>query len=160
MSQGQGGGRPRKFESVADLDRLANAYFDSCEPEIGGDGKATGGRPITAYGLARACGTTWETLRDYRSGKYDTESEKFSLAVKVHFDRVKEFAEEGLYTARSAAGPIFHLVNLTRADGDGAWKNAQAQEITGKDGGPLDIALVDRLKEARERAANKGDTPN
>lgn len=156
MSQGEGGGRPRKFQTVKDLDRLAEAYFASCEPKRDEEGKIIDmGRPLTAYGLAIACGTTWDTLREYRAGNYDTEDQKFSVAVKVHVERVKQFAEEGLYNARSAAGPIFHLVNLTRNDGDSAWKNAQHQEVTGKDGGPLEIGLTDRLKEARERAANR-----
>lgn len=119
---------------------MAKAYMDTRGYKIVGDQVIN--QPATAHGLAIACGTTWETLRDYRSGKYDTEDEKFSLTVKWWVEHIKEFAEQGLYTARSAAGPIFHLANLSKADGEGAWKNVEGREITGKDGGALEIKLT------------------
>lgn len=147
MSQGQGGGRPRVFESVEELDRRAEVYFASIsqvttipatedEPERT---ETTTIEPPTAYGLSIACGTTWETMRDYRSGKYDKEDQKFSLSVKWWVEQIKYFAEKSLYTARSPAGPIFHIVNLTRNDGEAAWKNAQSNEHSGPDGGPIEF---------------------
>ena len=134
-------GRPRIFATVKELDDRAAAYFETCKADMTQEPPVYG-EPVTAYGLAIACGTTWETLRDYRSGKYDAPGQEYSVAIKWWVEQIKHYAEKGLYNARSAAGPIFHLVNLTRNDGDAAWKNAQAQEITGKDGDPLSFKLL------------------
>lgn len=144
-------GRPRKFETVEELDQMAEAYFASCVPHLVGEQVIQ--EPPTAYGLSIACGTTWETMRDYRSGKYDTDDAKFSLAVKWWVEQVKHFAEKGLYNARNAAGPIFHLINLTKNDGDARWVNAQSTEHTGKDGKDLFPEMTDEQLNARILAA-------
>jgi hypothetical protein len=124
---------------VADLERAVNSYFESLEPSEA----SPHGKPATLTGLSLHLDTFPDVLRDYESGSYDDADNKFSSAVKKARNRVIAFAEQALYTGKNAAGPIFHLCNLTRhakADED-KWKNAQAQEVTGANGGPLDLSV-------------------
>ncbi len=135
-------GRPRSFQSVQELDERAEAYFEACKATFADDGKPlTYGEPVTAYGLSIACGCTWETMREYRKGVYDTENEKYSVATKWWIEQIKHYAEKGLYTARSAAGPIFHLANLTRTDSE-PWKSVEGRELTGANGGAVSFTLL------------------
>lgn len=139
MSQGEGGGRPRKFQSVEDFNDLADEYFETLKPSE----NSPFGQPATLSGLCLFLDTFPDVLRDYEVGNYDSETEKFSLAVKRQRLKVVNFAEKSLYTAKNAAGPIFHIVNLTRhAEKDqDKWKNAQSNEVTGNNGAPLQIVI-------------------
>lgn len=120
-------GRPRKFESPEDIDAQAKAYFVWCDSQ-------DPPRPYTITGLAEELGTFRDVLIDYESGAYDTETEKYSNAVKRAKAKVERYAEEHVYT--QTAGACFHLTNLSRTSKN-PWKNAQHQEVTGKDGSDL-----------------------
>lgn len=121
------GGRPPKFKSVEEFEKLAEAYFSSCFEEVwkdepkrdsNGNLQYKDGKiilepvkhlkqvePFTVTGLALALNTTRETLMDYQK------NEKFSDAVKRAKTRVENYSEKKLYES-NAAGPIFALKNF------------------------------------------------
>lgn len=145
------GGRPLKFKSVAELESAIDNYFRKCDEHtemrrvlMGNDthGKALfeekeiliRKRPYTIIGLARALGTSRETLLDYESGKYDLkaadveESETtFSDAIKDAKSRVEQDVEEGLLSGMPATGAIFWLKN------NAGWRDRQEIDHTSKD---------------------------
>ncbi len=123
-------GRPRKFESPEDIDSQAAAYFrDMDELE----------RPYTVSGLAEALGTFRIVLSDYEKGTYDTETEKYSYAIKRAKQKIERYAEEAVYT--KTAGAVFTLVNITR-NSEEPWKNAQHQDIDAKHSGQVSFTLL------------------
>jgi hypothetical protein len=94
-------GRPLKFPDVEALQLSIDAYFASChEPE-----SKKFLRPYTVTGLALALDTSRETLCEY------SERPEFVDTVKRAKLRCENFAEEQLFTAKNAAGPIFALKN-------------------------------------------------
>ena len=140
MSQGQGGGRPRKFNSPEEIDSLSKAYFIECdckEPPV----------PYTVTGLAESLGTFRIVLSDYEKGTYDVQEDKengieavmYSYAIKRAKAKIERYAEEKVY--EKTAGAVFTLVNMTRNSGE-PWKNAQHQEVTGPNNGPLAIQIT------------------
>lgn len=127
------GGRPLKFETVKELDQAIRSYFDSCDPHVeprvvdGGINQKgetiwlkrevlTEQKPYTMSGLARALGTTRETILDYGSGRYDDrdtsteDARKFSDSVADAKSRCEEFAESQLF-GPFANGAKFNLTN-------------------------------------------------
>jgi len=145
------GGAPRLFDTVEDFNSKADEYFNSLKPSE----EWPHGQPATLTGLCLHLDTFPNVIRDYELGTYDSENQKFSTAVKKQRLRVVNFAERSLYTGKNAAGPIFHIVNLTRhaKDEEDKWKNAQHQEFTGPNGSALEITILsDRIKAARERS--------
>lgn len=124
MGQGQGGGRPRKFETAMQIEALADAYFLEAEAKK---------RPFTITGLAIALGTSRSALIDYEGGKHDTETERFSEGNKWQKLRVENYAEEQLYLSPKTAEPIFHLMNM-------GWKNRTQKDLNGPDGGSILIS--------------------
>lgn len=123
-------GRPRKFESPEDIDSKAASYFKEMDQLE---------RPYTVSGLAEALGTFRIVLSDYEKGTYDTETEKYSYAIKRAKQKIERYAEEAVYT--KTAGAVFTLVNLTRNSAE-PWKNAQHNEIAGDPKAPLTITLL------------------
>lgn len=144
------GGRPLKFETVAELRHLAENYFKTCDPHTeirrvfkGNDQNGTAiwedreimtsAVPYTITGLARALKTTRETLLDYESGKYDDRDdtdpsgERFSDTIKDAKLRVQQNAEELLMSGMPATGPIFWLKN------NAGWRDRQEIDHTSKD---------------------------
>lgn len=109
MSQGRGRGQPLLFKSAEELQTKIDAYFDSCY--IDAINKDTGAhykeniRPLTITGLAVDLHTSRETLLNYsnRDDYFDTIHE---AKLKIH-----NFAEESLFTNRSAQGIIFNMKN-------------------------------------------------
>ena len=113
-------GRPRKFKSVTELQRLIDDYFAGCDPHMeevtewvqarGKDGKLlkdenglnylvevthkvmTKQQPYTITGLALALGTTRETLIDYENGNRDNkpDDENFDEDVELFSDTIKK----------------------------------------------------------------------
>lgn len=127
-------GRPLKFQTVKELKRAINDYFESLfEPRFDMWGnpvinKATGKQMLkkskvaTVTGLAVALGTTRETLLDYELGKYDGKDltveqlaeneqiEDFSDTIKEAKLRIYSDTEQQLYQGKSV-GAIFSLKN-------------------------------------------------
>lgn len=118
-------GRPPKFETVEQLERLIEDYFESCHEEMwtksyDDEGNETGWipildrhgnirttlvRPYTVSGLAVHLETSRQTLLDYE-GKTE-----FIDTIKRAKDKIENYAEESLFTSKQTAGVIFNLVN-------------------------------------------------
>ena len=97
MSEKHPGGRPPKYETVEELEKIIYEYFDECKKEK---------RPYTMSGLAYALGVDRRTLLNY------SKDEKFFPTIK----RAKEFVEQSLEeklisTSGVATGIIFNLKN-------------------------------------------------
>lgn len=115
---GQGGGRPPRFESVEDLDKQIQEYFDSCEyketPSENPDEPPAiqYGDTITITGLAYFLGF------ESRQSFYDYEGKKeFSYSIKRARLAIESNYEKKL-SASSPAGAIFALKNF-------GWKDTQ-----------------------------------
>lgn len=109
MSEGRSVGKPLLFKSAEELQEKIDEYFDSCYIETVSE--ETGAhytkcvRPLTITGLAVALHTTRETLLDY------SDREAYSDTIRAAKLRIHNFAEEALFTSRSAQGVIFNLKN-------------------------------------------------
>jgi len=112
-------GRPLKFKSAEELQKMIDAYFANCDKKK---------KPYTITGLALALDTTRETLLDYE------ERDEFSDTIKRAKLRCQAYAEEQLFTNRNTAGVIFNMVN------NYGWKNKQDidNNIGNKDGKPFE----------------------
>lgn len=156
------GGRPLKFETVAELKQLIETYFNTCDPHtemrrvetgVKQDGTTnwatrevmTEQRPYTVLGLARALKTTRDTLIDYKSGKYDDRDDtdpsgdRFSDAIKEAKARINEQVEERMLSgAAPGSASIFWLKNNAQ------WKDKTEVDHT-TDGKPM-RALVEIVR--------------
>ncbi|MET0014463.1 MAG: terminase small subunit [Sedimenticola sp.] len=122
-------GRPPIFETAEQMQKAIDSYFEGCDKEK---------TPVTVSGLAYALNMTTETLRIYG------EKEEFSATVKRAKQRVEIALEKHLLTSKSAVGAIFNLKN------NFGWKDKQAQEISGPDGGPIQTEAPTRPKLTKE----------
>lgn len=134
--QGEGGGRPRRWQSEGELASAIAGYFDGIdqEPEEGQKPKPPG-----LFALCVDTGMSYDCLLDYESGIYDDENNKFSETIKKARLMIAAFAEEQIY--ERTAGATFQLVNLTRKFRE-PYKNAQHQEITGPNNGPVQVSIT------------------
>lgn len=167
------GGRPPKFKTVEELERLLDAYFESCfatrwvkQPATDASGKpvldAKGDmvmelveekyqvRPYTVTGLALFLDTTRRTLIDYEQGNYDTDDIKFSHAIKMAKTKVEQSLEEGILESKNPTGGIFNLKN------NFGWKDRNEVDITTKDKEiNIDSETKAELKLLREQMARE-----
>lgn len=128
-------GRPRKFETVAQLEKLIEEYFKSCfkeewvsevvrdkdgAPKVDKKGvqqkkwvkESVQRVPFTVTDLALALDTTRRTLIDYENGNYDTETEIFSHTIKRAKTVIEAQLDRKLYeTEGRHTGLIFNLKN-------------------------------------------------
>jgi DNA-packaging protein gp3 len=127
------GGRPFKFTDPAELRRLIQNYFDFCDPHIetrvvdGGTNQRgetiwhkrevmTPQKSYTTSGLARALGTTRQTLLEYQQVDHYTDEisdevrQELIDAIGDAKRRVEEFAESQLFEG-NANGAKFNLTN-------------------------------------------------
>jgi len=116
-------GRPLKYKSVEEMQRMIDAYFAECDEK---------GEPYTITGLALALGTTRETLLDYENAE---SRRAFSDTVKKAKMRCQHYAEKRLFDAKNPVGIIFNLKN------NYGWRDRQDVELTGKDGGPITFEI-------------------
>lgn len=128
-------GRPKKFETVEDLQQMIEDYFDSCfMPKTyerrfvtyDEDGKEIANyetspcldrkgnpifyqiRPFTISGLAVALDTTRDVLLDYEN---KVENAAFSNTIKKAKQIIHNYAEEFLFNGKNSTGAIFNLKN-------------------------------------------------
>lgn len=111
------GGRPLVYKTPESLEQAIQDYFDT---QVGS------GSPITISGLAYSLGfISRQSLYDYK------EREEFSYILK----RATFFVEsqyENKLSGTTPTGAIFALKNM-------GWKDRTETELTGKDGGPINI---------------------
>jgi hypothetical protein len=155
------GGRPFKFTDPTELRRLIQNYFDFCDPHIetrvieGGTNQRgetiwykrelmTPQKPYTTSGLARALGTTRQTLIEYQQSDHYTDEisedvrQELIDAIGDAKRRVEEFAESQLFEG-NANGAKFNLTN------NHGWVEKTVQEHEGGffgTGGRLEVEIV------------------
>ena len=115
-------GRPPKYSSVQQLQRLIDKYFRSCWTqkidmfgnfifEKDKNGKKTNkkvmvqSRPYTVTGLALAIGTTRDVLIDYQK------KDEYSNTIKLAKAMCHDYAESQLFVGKNPTGAIFSLKN-------------------------------------------------
>lgn len=144
-------GRPKKFESVEELEEQVEAYFRSCFSKIRrrellraadpGDPDSKNEyvwidchddegnqlyeqiRPFTVTGLANALDTNRETLLDYEN---KPENADFSDTIKRAKEFIHQYAEEYLFEGKNQTGAIFNLKN------NWGWVDRTETDITSK----------------------------
>jgi len=132
-------GRPLKFQSVEEMEKLINAYFESCFAVNEETGEAEQIEPFTVTGLALAVGTDRHGLIEY------AERPEFSHTIKKAKSFIENYAEKSALTSRNPAGAIFILKNH-------GWSDTQKLELTGADGGPVEVEVssAELARRARE----------
>lgn len=114
-------GRPPKYNSVEELEDLIEEYFDTDAYMGEGDNRVFA---PTISGLAYHLDMTTESLRRYEK------KDDFCATIKAAKQRVERALEQRLY-GQNVTGTIFNLKN------NFGWKDKIEQELTGKDGGPI-----------------------
>lgn len=129
-------GRPLKFETVEEMQKAIDLFFQSCDPhvievlKIVTDPKTklkkqimekeiSEQRPYTISGLALALGIHRDTLLEYES------RDAYSDAIKTAKNRVHAYVEARLFT-NNPVGSIFNLKN------NFGWKDQTLTDITSK----------------------------
>lgn len=125
---GNRGGSPKKFSSASDLKEIGTRYIEETL-------KAE--KHLTFTGLCLALKMCKETFNEYMSGKYDDEREVFSDPLKELKLYCENYAESRLF-GNNPTGAIFALKNY-------GWKDNQSIEITGADGGPIEVSNINAL---------------
>lgn len=129
------GGRPRKFATPEDFEKLADVYFESClrDDEV-----------VTWTGLCLAVGMcSRQSLEPYKNGEYDTDDVKFSDSIKIALTRV-ELEYEKRLILDGGAGPIFALKNF-------GWRDRQEIDLDAK----VTTTTESVLEQGRKRAAER-----
>jgi hypothetical protein len=140
---GMAGGRPLKFQSVEELQKKIDEYFESCDnrtrPYVTKDGdviQVPDPRPYTISGLALALDTTRRTLLDY-----EQRDDEFSHTIRKAKARIESFVEESLWTPKIAAGVMFNLKN------NFGWVDKQEVDQNAKVDATLKVQLEGDLDE-------------
>lgn len=116
-------GRPRKFETVEEMQEAVDRYFKECEEDK---------VPFTVSGLAYALDTNRQTLLNY------SENEEFFDTIKRAKAKIEAFNEALLYSKDvPTAGVIFNLKN------NYDWKEKQEIEADVKNDVTINIELID-----------------
>jgi len=117
-------GRPKKFQSVEEMEKLIESYFIHCD-------NPANPKPYTITGLAVWLDTDRNTLLDYENYEKFPENEPFFRTIKRAKAKIQQFAEESLWKSGITAGVIFNLKN------NWGWKDKTEQELSGPDGKPI-----------------------
>ncbi len=145
MSEKHPGGRPPFYNSVEDMQKKIDAYFEECDgkvllDELGRPVRDKYGKiirddrkPYTITGLALALGfTSRQALLNYE------EKEEFVDTVTRAKARVEKYAEERLYDNNGANGAKFSLANNFKG-----WSEKQQIEGSINTKQEITIELVD-----------------
>jgi DNA-packaging protein gp3 len=154
------GGRPFKFLDLEDFQQRIRSYFDSCDPHVeprvvdGGINQKgetiwlkrevlTEQKPYTTTGLARALGTSRQTLLEYEKAEHypvdiseDLRDQLIDTVANAKA-RCQEFAEGSLFSPY-ANGAKFNLQN------NHGWEDRKIQENEGGffDTGKIEVTVV------------------
>ena len=143
------GGRPRKWTSVAEMQKAIDAYFAACDAhmspfvtKIGTVVDVSDPTPYTMTGLAETIGISRKRLKDYE-GRDDDYGEEFRPTIARAREMVERDSEERLQRGKgSDRGIMFSLKN------NYGWRDTQ--EIEHRGGIGIEISdrgrsLIDRL---------------
>lgn len=138
-------GAPPRYESVEEMQKMIDAYFEDCAGKILLDGNGDpvldkygqpimyGVKPLTVTGLALALGfNSRTTLLNYQ-GKPE-----FMNTITRAKAVVERYAEERLYDKDGANGAKFSLANNFEG-----WKEKQQIEADVKNDVTISVELVD-----------------
>lgn len=89
-------GRPLKYQTVEELERLVQQYFIDCDANE---------KPYTISGLALALNMSRQDLLNYQA------KAEFVDTIKTAKQRCENYAEEQLFRSGNVAGVIFNLKN-------------------------------------------------
>lgn len=123
--------RPRKYETVEELEEIIDEYFTKCDEE---------NRPYTVTGLAIALDMSRQGLINY-CARTDENDESFFDTIKRAKDKVESRVEEGLLSGKyNATGAIFNLKN------NYGWKDKQEVEQSGEVNNTITIKTSEEVK--------------
>jgi len=105
------------------------------------------------FGLCLHAKMSYDTFCGIENGEYDKRDTGFSKAVKAAKLWLLDFNSQ--HSLSHTAGCVFNTVNLTRKMAE-PWKNAQSNEVTGKDGGPIELRGVAALLSQAHKEAGNG----
>lgn len=142
-------GRPPKYETKEELQKVIDLYFLVCQVRETGDITLIEGlteeehqiindnpsNKPTVSGLAYALGMTRKTLCEYEK------DDEFSNTIKRAKQRIEIYLEESL-SNNACAGTIFNLKNNFK------WKDKHEQEISGPNGNPQEHKWIIEVVEA------------
>lgn len=129
------GGRPRIYKTPADLATRCLDYFKRSRDA---------GEPFGIFLLCVHLGFTYVTFLSYERGDNDPKedgvrsSDKFSYVCIQSRIQIAASSEARLMNGANAAGPIFHLQQISRRLGE-QWKNVGSNEVTGPNGKDLQL---------------------
>lgn len=120
------GGRPVKFKTVGEMQKVIDEYFDWCDnrtktiydEKTGKEILIVFPAPYTMSGLARRLGLSRQGLIEYKN------KDGFSDAIKAARERIHEDVESRLMESRNQAGAIFNLKN------NFGWKDKTETDLT------------------------------
>jgi len=127
----KGGGRLRKFTSANEMFDVGLRYIED---------RISKEQHLTITGLYIALGIVKSTFLEYESGRYDDDINVFSDLLKELKQRIEDYAENRLF-GNNPTGAIFALKNY-------GWKDKTETELTGPNGGPIQLTNVTKLPDA------------
>jgi len=139
-------GRPLKFTSVEELQGRIDEYFAYCDSRTieqvtkqGNVVSVNAKRPYTLSGLAFYLGCDRKTLYNY------SQDDEYFPTVSRARSRCEVFTEEQLFEGNDR-GAKFSLTN------NFGWSDTQKLELTGADGGPVEVEVssAELARRARE----------
>lgn len=118
--------RPVKYETVEELQKVIDEYFDWCDnrtrtiydDKTGKEVLVVYPAPYTMSGLARRLGLSRQGLMEYKA------KPEFTQAIMDARERIHEDVETRLMETKNQSGAIFNLKN------NFGWKEEQHTDIT------------------------------
>ena len=117
-------GRPRKIQTVNQLIKLINEYFEECyidAEDAKGKIYKKNIKPLTMQGLGVKLGICRDTMAEWQKPNHD-----FSDTLKKAKQIIEQYAAEQLFTNPRTIGIIFNLKN------NHSWVDQTVQDITQK----------------------------
>jgi len=131
-------GRPRCFDDSGVLWTECVQYIEECDRTA---------VPPTMAGLAAHIGCSKRTLNEYMKGSYDTDDANFSRALELARTIIEDRKlRAGLQKSLDSGLVKFDLIN------NHGYTEKVSNEVTGKDGGPVETREVSDMEFARRIA--------
>jgi hypothetical protein len=124
----------KRYGSVEEFEEVAERYFRQAEDS---------GKPITLSGLSVALDWSRRVIIEF-----DDKSSPFYRAIKKARRRIREYAENYLYTGKNQVAGIFALKC------NWGWQDTQKIEYSGAGGGPLLLISRPPARQIEEHIAD------